>query len=98
MSLTPQDLQSIKTIVDDTVRISTDILRQEIKASENRVITQLRQETDKKIDSLEHRLVSKIDENEDRILQGVSDTLDAHVYPKFDDHERRLTKLETKTA
>jgi uncharacterized coiled-coil protein SlyX len=101
MSLTSQDLKAIKTIVDDTVRISTDIVRQEIKASEAR--------TDKKLDALEvrvetkieamgQRLEAKMDAMEDRILQGVSDTLQEHVYPKFDDHEKRLTKLETKTA
>lgn len=82
--------EAVDTSMDDKLRIQTDLLRQEIKASEFR--------TDKKIEALGQNLETKMDAMENRILQGVSDTIEEHVYPKLDDHEKRITKLETKTA
>ncbi len=71
--------EAVDTSIDDRLRIQTDILRQEIKASEVR--------TDRKLETMENR-----------ILEGVHDTLEEMVKPKFDDHEQRLSRLETKTA
>lgn len=67
----------------DEGRSNRDFVRQEIQASEKRV-------TDK--------LMGEIQATEQRIVDSVSDVLSGSVLPQLDNHEQRLTKLETKPA
>ena len=70
-------------VVDDKIRLNNDILLQEIKASEHRVKTELRQE---------------IKQAKDETIEAVSEMLDSGIVPQLDNHEQRLTKLEVKTV
>ncbi|MEK7183451.1 MAG: hypothetical protein AAB776_02325 [Patescibacteria group bacterium] len=54
--------------------------------------------TKQEIQASEHRLKAYVDEKTDVVLSALSHTIDNEIQPKFEDHEQRLTKLETKTA
>lgn len=66
--------------VDNKFRINTDMIRQEIRASETRVKIELRQE---------------MAQMKDEVVTGVAQILDNHTLPTLDNHEVRLTRLET---
>jgi hypothetical protein len=91
MKITKEDLKNLKTEIvealdqrmDDKFRINNDILRQEIRASEHRIKTELRQE---------------IQQSKQEVIQSVAEILDTNVLPSLDSHEQRLTKLEAKTV
>ncbi|HRH32367.1 MAG TPA: hypothetical protein PLK06_03510 [bacterium] len=68
-------------VVDNRIRLSNDILLQEIKALEHRVKSELRQE---------------IKQAKDETIEAVSEMLDSGIVPRLDHHEQRLTKLEVK--
>lgn len=59
---------AVEQVVDDKLRINNEIIRQEIRAAKNEIIT------------------------------GIGEILDNHVLPQIDDHEVRLTRLETRPA
>lgn len=90
MSITKKDLDDLQNniiqAIDDRFRLNNDMLRQEMRAMENRM--------EQKLDNLD----SKINNAKDEILTGVGEMLDGQVIPQIDDHEVRITRLETKTA
>ena len=92
--LSPKSLQAFKEIVQttvaDEVRVATDILRQEIRASEKR--------TDDKLVAMEQRMDTKLTDTEDRIMGAMSDIFADDVKPTLTDHNRRITKLEAQRA
>jgi hypothetical protein len=69
MSVFRADLEQV---LDDKLRIQTDMLRQEIQASESRI--------------------------KKEIISEVADFIEGSLLPQIDDHENRITKLETKPA
>ncbi len=71
-----------RTLSDQT-RDYRDFTRQEIKASENR---------------LTERLVKRMDDSGSRILLAVAESHDYFVLPRLANVEKRLLKLEAKTA
>ncbi len=86
MDFSKEQIKTLQTVIGqvvyDKIRLNNDILLQEIRASEHRVKTELRQE---------------IKTTEKRILDGVGEMIDDSIVPQLDDHEQRLTKLEAKT-
>lgn len=81
--LSLQSLEAIKniveTVVDDKLRFATDLLRQENKAMEARILRHV----DEKIDGAKREIVS-----------GVGEVIDDSILTKIDDHETRMINLE----
>lgn len=69
--------------MDDKFRINNGILRQEIRAVKTELRGEFRQE---------------MVQMKDDIITGIGEILDNHVLPQIDNHEVRLTTLETKMA
>lgn len=74
---------SVKQEISDNNRHIQSLVRQEIQASERR---------------LEQKIIDSAIRNRDEILSGVAEMIDSSLLPQIDDHEVRLTKLETKAA
>lgn len=73
--------------IQDQSRLTTDLLQQEIKASEVR----LRQE----IQAVKFELREEIKASEARISDSVADILETSVLPQLEDHEGRIFRIES---
>jgi len=86
-----QQIKMLKTVVQqvvkDEIRINNDILFQEIKASEHRVKTELRAQLHQVVGQAKHETI-----------EAVAEMINGSLVPQLDDHEQRLTKLETNPA
>lgn len=96
-NLSKGSLLAIKEIIDIAVGglrgemdDKFDLVRQEIRATK----TELRQE----IHLVKSELIHEIADTEGRLMGALSDTYDSLLKPRLDNHERRITKLETKVA
>lgn len=69
--------------IADANRNTQDLLMQEIRASEHRTKIELHKE---------------ISQAKQETIDAVAEILDVNLLPQLDDHERRLTRLETKPA
>ena len=82
-NLSKESLLAIKEIVETTVK-------DEVRTSTDL----LRQE----IRAAKTELRQEMREMDNRIMGAISDVYDGLLRPRFDNHERRITKLETKIA
>lgn len=86
-----QAIKQVRVDVQQDIREASrntqDLLMQEIRASEHRIKSELRQEI--------HR---DIYQAKQETIEAVAELLDANVLPQMDDHEKRLTRLEVKSA
>lgn len=80
----------------------TKILTKALADQDNRLMNRIDQRFDEHSRDLKDFVASNISASEKRtkkeILEGVVDFIDRSVIPQFDNHERRLTRLERKLA
>ena len=89
-SLRHELMDAVKQTVADQAELIIDQTRSEMRASENRLMTEIR--------ATENRLEAKIDAVKVEIVDEVSDLIGNSIVSQIDDHEVRITKLETKIA
>lgn len=90
MALTEQDLQAIQTVVKLNNVALLQAVDDKFRINNDILMQEMR--------ALEHRAKLDSDKNKQDIIEAIGDMIDTGLLPQIDNHEKRITKLETKTA
>jgi hypothetical protein len=91
-------LGSIKAIIKDEVGVVVTTLRQEIRDGDRNTQELLMQEIKASEYRVKAELRQEIRQANQETIESVADLLDSNLLPQLDNHERRLTRLETRRA
>ena len=93
MSLTHDDLEDIKQLMEAVVYQNNGVLKQELK---DELKQELVDEFGKRFDEIDQRF-DEVDQRFDEVLNAIGEDMAKHT-AKLDDHEDRLRRLEQKAA
>lgn len=102
MALDRNDLQLMEEMVGRVVKTETASLRHELMDAVKQTVADQAEliidQTRSEMRASENRLEAKIDAVKVEIVDEVSDLIGNSIVSQIDDHEVRITKLETKIA
>ena len=82
----------------DMEPLTREILREELKAFKDAIDTSMDDKLRIQADILRQEIKASAKQTKDEVIEAVAEMLDTSLVPQLDNHERRLIKLETKTA